>query len=501
MRKFTWLTALCLAALLCCAKVDTATRQPAVAGSFYPGDSAALATMVAGHLANVGKSLEIDGQLIALIVPHAGLVYSGQIAAHGYKLLENSNISTVILCGPSHRVGFQGIAVYGPDVTWATPLGAVPCNNDLCQRLIDFDKDISVMQEAHAAEHCLEVQLSYLQSTLSEFHIVPVLMGYPNQETVQLLARGLSSLNIDEHVILLASTDWQHYRPASEGWKFDSVGVACIERLDPEALEKHLASGTTEACGGGATVAVLKAAIAKGANKVKILKYGDSGDASGDKSAVVGYLAAAVYKANGSTGSSSSSAPQSKETASYEPAGFVLPDSDRQRLLEIARTSIGCHLNQKPLPDFDVSDNLRYNGAAFVTLTKLGRLRGCIGYTMAFKPLYQTVSECAIKAAVEDPRFPPVSATELPDLHVEISVLTPLQKVMSLDEIKVGRDGLMITMGQQRGLLLPQVATGYGWSETEFLEQTCRKAGLPLDAYKSPDAVIERFQAVIFGEE
>ena len=149
---------------------------------------------------------------------------------------------------------------------------------------------------------------------------------------------------------------------------------------------------------------------------------------------------------------------------------FELTDADRHLLLEIARTSIDCHLNKKPLPDFDVAQTLRDNGAAFVTLSKSGRLRGCIGYTMALKPLWETVSECAVKAAVEDPRFPPVIAGELPELHIEISVLTPLEKVKSLDEIKVGRDGLMISLGMQRGLLLPQVATDYGWTETEFLQ-------------------------------
>ncbi|UCE25247.1 MAG: AmmeMemoRadiSam system protein B [Candidatus Zixiibacteriota bacterium] len=487
-----------LLALLLFINACAESRKPAVAGTFYPGDSASLAKMVNGHLANVTAEADVDGQLIALIVPHAGLVYSGQIAANSYKLLEGSQITTAVLCGPSHRVGFEGISVYGPGIIWRTPFGDVPCDDAMCQKLIDFGTNISVIREAHEAEHCLEVQIPYLQSTLSDFRIVPVLMGYPDRGTIQLMADALTSLNINQQTVLIASTDWQHYRPASDGWKFDSVGVACIERLDPDALERHLTSGKTEACGGGTAVAVLKAAIAKGANKVKILKYGDSGDVTGDKSGVVGYLAAAVYK---SSDAPNPPKPSTDEQGKKDSADkYELTEADRQLLLEIARTSIDCHLRREPMPEYDVSDILRKNGAAFVTLTKTGQLRGCIGYTMAFKPLYETVSECAVKAAVEDPRFPPVLAKELPQLHVEISVLTPLQKVQSLDEIKVGRDGLMITLGRQRGLLLPQVATDYGWTETQFLEQTCRKAGLPLDAYKSPEAVIERFQAVIFGE-
>ena len=149
----------------------------------------------------------------------------------------------------------------------------------------------------------------------------------------------------------------------------------------------------------------------------------------------------------------------------------------------------------------DLSPALEERGAAFVTLNKHGKLRGCIGYTVAVQPLHQTVSECAIQAAVGDPRFPPVTGAELDELEIEISVLTPLQEVRSLDEIEVGRDGLMISRGDRRGLLLPQVATDYGWDRTEFLRNTCRKAGLPPDAYLSSEATILRFQAVVFGED
>ncbi|MEW6413196.1 MAG: AmmeMemoRadiSam system protein B [Candidatus Zixiibacteriota bacterium] len=481
---------------------DTAAgvRKPAVAGTFYPSDSAELSRMVDGHLVAAGEIPSIDGQIIALVVPHAGLIYSGPIAAYSYKLLENSNVNTVILCGPSHRLGFDGVSVYGPGITWQTPLGDVKCDDSVCQTLLDYD-GISVIPEAHINEHCLEVQLPYLQTVLKEFEIVPALIGYRNHDNIKRLEGALSRVTDDARTVMIASTDWQHYRPASQGWKLDSAGIDCIKRLDPDALESYLQQGRTEACGGAALVAVMRAAIAKGANRAKILKYGDSGDLTGDKSSVVGYAAAVIYKSDGKD-TSNPTEPSGGETMKSDSSPkFELTDADRHLLLEIARTSIDCHLNKKPLPDYDVSQTLRDNGAAFVTLNKSGRLRGCIGYTMAFKPLWETVSECAVKAAVEDPRFPPVIAGELPELHIEISVLTPLERVKSLDEIKVGRDGLMISLGMQRGLLLPQVATDYGWTETEFLQQTCRKAGLPLDAYKSPNATIERFQAVIFEEE
>jgi len=248
-------------------------------------------------------------------------------------------------------------------------------------------------------------------------------------------------------------------------------------------------------CGGGPAAAVLRAAIAKGANKTKLLKYGDSGDITGDKSNVVGYAAIAIYKSEDKTAKS-----EKIRIKKELPKQFKLTQSEKEELLRIARESIESYLANGLLPDFDVSDNLKKFGAAFVTLEKNGQLRGCIGHTSAVEELYKTVSGCAVQAAVRDPRFPPVKPDEMEQINIEISVLSPMQPVESLDEIEVGRDGLMIFKGRNSGLLLPQVAVDYNWSRTEFLEQTCRKAGLNKNAYLADDAVIYKFQAVIFGE-
>ncbi len=478
---------------------STAVRQPAVAGSFYPADSTALAEVVQSHLNAVGQVEPVDGDLIALIVPHAGLVYSGAVAAHAYKLLEDAPIETVILCGPAHRHRFQGISVYGPGIEWKTPLGSVACDKQICNQLLQHDKSISLIEKAHRQEHCLEVQLPYLQTVLDNFQIAPVLMGLPDRKAINLLADALDALKPHGNSIMIASTDWQHYRSAAEGWKLDSVAIECVEQLDVDRLEKLLASRQVEMCGGGPTVAVLRAAVAKGADRVKILKYADSGDITGDKSSVVSYLAAAIYKSK--EGKAVDKDKQKTTSSTTESGtGFSLSETDRTLLLQIARESIKHYLTNRSIPDFEVPENLRRPGAAFVTLEKHGHLRGCIGHTVAEEPLYRTVTLCAIQAAVTDPRFPPVTLDELDDLHIEISVLTPLELIESLEEIEVGRDGLMISLGEARGLLLPQVATERGWNRTEFLENTCRKAGLPSDAYKSPDAVLQRYQAVIFGE-
>lgn len=471
-------------------------REPAVSGQFYPSDTTKLRQMIAADLANATDLPAIDGHIIALLVPHAGYIYSGPVAAYSYRLLEHSHYNKVIICGPSHRYPFIGLSVYGPDIAWRMPFGQVSCNSSLCKQLVDKHAGLDVIPAAHLQEHSIEVQLPFLQTVLKDFSLVPIVMGNQDHATIKTLSDALSALPFDDSTVMIASSDWQHYKPASEGWKFDSLGLDCIQKLDLDRLEKYLAEDRTQMCGGGPAVAIFRAALAKGANRVKILKYGDSGDITGDKSSVVSYVAAVLYK---------SDKPEAKaeppKKAKIEDSGKrYLSDPDKQTLLKIARQSIETYLAKNEIPDFTVSDSLKLPGAAFVTLEENGQLRGCIGQTVAIAPLYETVARCAVSAAVEDPRFDPVLPSELPNIHIEISVLTPLQKVKSLDEIVVGRDGLMIGLRSNRGLLLPQVATEWHWDKTQFLEETCHKAGLDKDAYKDPRAEIYKFQAIIFGE-
>ena len=475
-------------------------RQPIVAGTFYPADSASLSEMVVSHLEQTGITDKINGEIIALIVPHAGLIYSGRIAAHSYGLLKNTPINNVILCGPSHRFGFKGVSVYGPGVNWKTPLGTVACNDDLCRRLVDYNPSIMVIKEAHINEHSLEVQLPYLQTVLPDFKIVPIVLGSQDAQSIDILANALSSLKCGLNTIMIASTDLQHYRPASEGWKMDSLVIVCLENLDTGRLEHLLATSAVKMCGGGATLAVMKAAITNGADRARLLRYGDSGDLTGDKSSVVGYLAAVLYRSPNNSKDQGTAGETPEKSTIAKSDNFYLSEASRKRLLQIARESIEYYLANKSIPKFDVTDNLRLPGAAFVTLEKNNQLRGCIGHIVAVDPLYETVATCAVQAAFGDGRFPPVHVDEIKELHIEISVLTPMQKVESLDDIKVGRDGLMIVKDARRGLILPQVAIDYELNRTEFLQHTCDKAGLPSDAYKSTDVVIYRFQALIFGE-
>ncbi len=481
---------------------EVGVREPAVAGQFYPADSAELSAMVKTQLNGAVDEAKIDGQILAIFVPHAGLVYSGPTAAFAFKLLQNSSFKNIVLCGPTHHYGFRGISVYGPSMTWKTPLGTIACNDAICNAILKNDKAAAIIPQAHTEEHCLEVELPFLQTVLPNFQIVPVIMGNQDGPTIDGLAKALEAVPTDNTTLMVASSDWQHYRPAAQGYPMDSLGMDCFVHLDPDRLEKYFASGQVEMCGGGPAAAVLKAAIAKGGNRVKILRYSDSGDITGDKNSVVGYVAAVVYKAPGGA-AKDSTLPSESSVRPIPPSGdeYQLSTDERKKLLEIARKSIQGYLTTQSVPDFEVPAKLKEPGAAFVTLTKQGDLRGCIGYTVAVQPLYQTVAQCAISAAISDPRFEPVKSDELAGLDIEISVLTPLVKVTSLDQIQVGRDGLMITMGNNHGLLLPQVATEYHWNRTQFLQQTCYKAGLPTDAYLRPEALIQKFQALVFGEK
>jgi len=234
-------------------------------------------------------------------------------------------------------------------------------------------------------------------------------------------------------------------------------------------------------------VAVMLAAKALGANWAKVLKYANSGDVTGDRSSVVGYMAAAIYR---------TSNPREKGKG----IDLGLTEEEKRTLHEIARAVIWNKAQGKEVPAFHItSERLKEPRGVFVTIKKHGELRGCIGYVRAIKPLWQAVMEMAEAAAFQDPRFPPVGPSELKDLEIEISVLTPLREIKDVKEIEVGKHGIMIERPPYySGLLLPQVATEYGWDRVTFLEQTCLKAGLPRNAWREPGTRIYVFSADIF---
>jgi len=265
-------------------------RPAAVAGTWYPGTAPALAAAVDAHLAKATR--EVAGELVALVAPHAGLMYSGPVAAHAYRLLAGRRFDVAVLVGPSHFVGFDGVAVYASG-GFATPYGVAPVDADCAAALMRATPLVHEHPPAHAREHSLEMQLPFLQRVAPGTGIVPLVMGRQTAETARALADALAAVLRGRNALLVASTDLSHYHDATTAAVLDAVVIDQVSRLDADGLQSSLDARPEHACGGGPTVAVMRAARDLGARDAVILHYADSGDVSGDKSAVVGYLAAA----------------------------------------------------------------------------------------------------------------------------------------------------------------------------------------------------------------
>ena len=266
-------------------------RAAAVAGTWYPGDSVTLASAIDQHFECVTG--RVTGDIIALVSPHAGLMYSGPVAAHAYRQLEGRAYDVIVLVGPSHHVGFEGVAVAARGV-FETPLGDIEVSADDADMIIASCRVVSEVPAAHRREHSIEMQLPFLQRVLPGVPIVPLVMGHQSRATVNALAEGLASAMASRRALLVASSDLSHYHDSHRAELLDRVIVDAIDRFDPEAVERALAREPGHACGGGPIVSVMRAARALGAADARVLCYADSGAVSGDTSAVVGYCAAVL---------------------------------------------------------------------------------------------------------------------------------------------------------------------------------------------------------------
>jgi MEMO1 family protein len=273
-------------------------RPAVVAGTWYPAEPRKLTAELQGYL-DRAEGRKPRGKLVALIAPHAGLRYSGPVAAYAYKLLEGRSSLTAVLVGPSHRVAFHGIAVAASGV-FETPLGSVPVDEELAAKIRGQHELIADAPRPHRDEHSLEMQLPFLQHTVRDLRIVPMLMGAQTRDEVDALAAALVAATADrDDVLLVASSDLSHYHPAPQANRLDARVVDAVGRFDPDSLMDLLESSPEHACGGGPMVAIMRAAHGRGATTASVLRYADSGDvAEGDKSRVVGYLAAAFTAAS-----------------------------------------------------------------------------------------------------------------------------------------------------------------------------------------------------------
>lgn len=470
-------------------------RQAGVAGLFYPADPVQLGKQLDGSFARVTLP-ESAGDVVALVSPHAGYQYSGDVAAHAYSTLKGRRFKRVVVVGPTHLVGFSYSSVYDGSV-YSTPLGRISVDQEFARRLAKKAPSIRLSGTGHdfeagtRGEHSVETQLPFLQRVLGEFVLVPVVMGDPSYEASRALGVALADLlKNDPDTLLVASSDLSHFHDYATASRMDGHLLKSATDGDFYSISKNNALGVWEACGGAPIVAIMIAAERLGAAPPRLLKYANSGDVTGEKSRVVGYGALVMNR---------------RSTASPKDAAgsFDLDASEKAELLRLARTSVETAVrdHKRHGPPVPASPKLTEERGAFVTLKKAGDLRGCIGYVSAMSPLYSTVSETAAHAALRDPRFPPVRSSELSELNYEVSVLSPYRHVLDPATVQVGRDGLLIQKGNKSGLLLPQVAVEQHWDRTTFLDEACLKAGLPPKAWQDPDTDIFAFTAVVFGDE
>jgi len=456
-------------------------RKPAVAGTFYPADPVKLEQVVDGFLSASPKMSE-QGQLVALIVPHAGYAFSGAVAGMGFKQLEGSGIKTVILAGPSHKFALRGASVYTGD-SYATPLGDEWVDTGLAKSFLD-PKDLVVNEpRAHEQEHSLEVEVPFLQRALPDAKIVPIVVGSADKPMLDSLSAAIAR-RIEKDggkTIMVVSTDWSHYHDYDTAVKMDGLGIETVKDLSSFELMARSQEGRIELCGIYPAMLAMDVANRLGADTVSVFGHANSGDATGDRSRVVGYASIGIYR----TG------------AGKTPE---LSRAERDELLAIARTTVEEYVQTGEAGKIEPqSPGLNIRRGAFVTPKEEGMLRGCVGNFFSDGTLVATVQDMAVNASSRDHRFRPVTKDELPHIKIEISVLSPLRKIASVDEIKVGRDGLYIVKGRFAGVLLPQVPVEQGWDRATFVEQTCRKAGLPPDAWRQ-GADLYTFTADVFGE-
>jgi len=474
-------------------------QDPVVAGQFYPADPNELKKMIEGFLAQAKPEVPA-GQALGYIVPHAGYVFSGPVAAFTYQAIKQSGAKHFVILAPSHYYYLDGVSVLDKDY-YRTPLGQVKVDRARVKKLLGARPWITYDPTLYEKEHSLEVQLPFLQTVVGpDLEIVPIVIGTPLLDQAQRLAGVLNELfGQDQDLVYIASSDMSHYYTYDEAQRMDQLALSRVLALDEHRLEDDMKNKRAQFCGAGPVFTLMELFKLRGGSAVKVLDYRNSGDTTGDKSRVVGYSAVAFVLTGGEKTAPAPAPPKGSKL--IPPEHYSLTAAEKKELMGIARQVVEAVVKTGSMPEVKVtSAKLKEPGAAFVTLNKRGQLRGCIGHIIAREPLYLCVRDVAKSAALEDPRFPPVSPQELPELEYEISILTAPEPVADLATVTVGRDGLIMEDGFHRGLLLPQVPVEYSWTREEFLSQTCHKAGMPPDCWQRGGVKVSRFQALVFDE-
>jgi len=470
------------------AKADN-IRKPVYAGSFYPDTRNELETFIQqllGRVKPVPVNQPPESSLKALIVPHAGYIYSGWTTAHISLVLKEKQFSRVIVMGLDHRVGFQGGAI--SDVSaYETPMGLIPLNRDAA-RLRQNKYLFQAVQVSDRLEHSVEVVLPFFQYLLKNFELIPIVLGQ-GQELPGRVADALDPL-LDQNTLLVASSDLSHYLPYQEAVLRDRDTVEMILNLDADKLIQR----ENAACGKASILTVINMARRHSWHPV-LLHYSNSGDTAGDRFKVVGYTAIAFY--GGSSMKIHTKSPRS------------LNEHQGQTLIKLARQTIAERLGRRPIrvdPDSAKDAAFQDHRGTFVTLTIDRQLRGCIGNLDSTDSILDGIERNAVNAAFNDPRFSPLTADELDRVDIEVSILTepkPLEYRDSKDllsKLRVNVDGVILRKGSASATFLPQVWEQLPQPE-KFLSHLCLKAGLPSDAWRKGNLDILTYQVQYFEEE
>ena len=480
---------------------DMKTRSPAVAGQFYSAGKSELSRDVES-LFSRGVDKKVKNTR-AIITPHAGYVFSGEVAASAFNQIDlDRQYDNVFVITSSHRYRFNGASVY-IDGNYRTPMGVVEVNYELGKELIEKHSNIfSGDANPHLDEHSLEVQLPFLQHLLKEnLQIVPVIIGSQNTEEIKQIANALSPYFTQNNLFVI-STDFSHYPNYEKANEVDSLTGKAILSNSPARLlkqleenqKKNISDLSTSLCGWTSVLTLMYITANNDNYKYHKIQYKNSGDAgAGDKSRVVGYMAIAVTTKNCEIEN-----PKSQKT------GFILTEDDEKHLLNIVRQTVEEYTRTKKIPDIDPSgfgDALLKPCGAFVSIYKDGKLRGCIGNFTPSGPLWEITRDMALASATQDTRFKPASRDELPMLKYEISVLTPLRKIESIEEFELGKHGIYMTQGNRSGTFLPHVAEKTNWTAEEFLGHCARdKADIGWDGWKDPSTELYVYESIIIEE-
>ena len=473
-------------------------RPPAVADKFYPGDPQKLKLAVQQFLQD-SAAVPME-KPIALIVPHAGYIYAGQICADAYRQVMGRRYDVIVILGVNHTSGdFTGIS-FGDYSTFHTPLGDSRVDENITAALLARCKDCNRSRGVHVNEHSIEVQLPFLQTLFPDAAIVPAIIHPPDLDMCVRFGEALAAVLKNRQALIVISSDLSHYPNHKDGEKADRLTLKTIAGLDTSLISStmrnlDLPNLDTRACGEAAILAGVTAAKALGATRAVIAGYANSGDVPvGEVSRTVGYGAVVLTsgKAPSNTAALDRPAPPAKATP--------LQEAEKKALLKFARETIHRYLTTQTVPLANrFPARMSFPQGAFVTLRKAGELRGCIGHMSEDEELGKTVGNMALEAAFGDPRFPPVQLSELNSLEIEISALTPLKPIASEKEIVVGRDGVVLAKAGTSAVFLPQVAVENKWGKAEMLDNLCRKAGMEAGCWKS-GAQFRVFQAEVFSE-